>query len=199
MQRPGVDVADIARPPLGVRLELDAPSRPSAGPTWGSRASVPGTMHGRLVAFRWRSCERAGRVGLSTPDQAPGQLVGGLAVVVRLPAGHDGVAPAGGALQQAAAAGRQVVHDRRLVEAEPIEVDDVEVGAIAGGDDAPVVQTDGAGGVATVTLHEERQRDQVVVTVATPVGEQRGREAAVADRADVCATVAEARERCAGG
>ena len=72
-----------------------------------------------------------------------------------------------------------------------VEVDHVEVGAVAGGDHATIQQPDGAGGVATVALHEEGERDPVVVPVAPPVGEQGGREAAVADRADVGAAVAQ--------
>ena len=83
--------------------------------------------------------------------------------------------------------------DLRLVEAEAVEVDHVEVGAVAGREHAAVRQSDGAGGVAAVALHEERERDPIVVPVAAPVLQQRCGEAPVADRADVGAAVAEAR------
>jgi hypothetical protein len=135
------------------------------------------------------------RCGLGAADQAAGQCVGGDAVVVGLLAGDDRVAPAGRSLEQAPSVGREVVDDLGFVEAQVVEVDHVEVGPIARCDDTTIEQADRAGGVATVALHEERQRDPVVVAVASPVGEQRRREAAVADRADVRAAVGQSGHR----
>ncbi len=130
---------------------------------------------------------------LGAPDEPAGQRLGGLSVVVGLLAGDDRVPPPVGPLQQATAPGRQVVDDLGLAESEAVEVDHVQIGAVPRGEHATVQQSDGAGGVAAVALHEERQRDPVVVAITAPVLQQRRGEAPVADRADVGAAVAEAR------
>ena len=112
--------------------------------------------------------------------------------MVRLAAGDDRVLPPVGPLQEPPAACGEVVRDLGLVQPEVVEVDDVEIGAVPGGDDAPVEQPDGSRRVVAMALHEEREVDPVAVAVAAPVLEQRRREAAVADRPDVSAAVAQA-------
>ena len=131
---------------------------------------------------------------LGAPDETAGQRLGGLAVVVGLLAGDDRVPPAVGPLQQAPAAGRQVVDDLGLAESEAVEVDDVEIGAVPRGEHATVATVRRSRAVSrqwrctrngSGIRSWSRSRPQCV--------QQRGREAAVADRADVGAAVAEAR------
>jgi len=61
-------------------------------------------------------------------------------------AGHQGGDVAVGALDEAAAAGGQVEHHLGSVELHAVEVDEVEVGALAGGDDAAVGEAVGGRG-----------------------------------------------------
>ena len=103
VQRPHVDVADVARPPLRLRLEFV--HRLGRGRSdHGGRASVPGTdarpWSVSVAVMRGRR-----RVGLRTADQAAGQRVGGLAVVVGHLAGDDRVAAS--RRRAAAGAGRR--------------------------------------------------------------------------------------------
>jgi hypothetical protein len=110
---------------------------------------------------------------------------------VTWPGDHGGHV-AVGALHQAATAGGQVVAHLGAAGGEVLEVDEVDVGPVAGGEHAPVEQPDGAGGVAGVLLHEVGQLEPAPVAVAAPQGEQRGGEAGVADGADVGPAVAQA-------
>jgi hypothetical protein len=49
------------------------------------------------------------------------------------------------------------------------EVDDVDVGSIAGGDHAVVGQPDGASGVSALASHEEGQVESTVVAIAAHI------------------------------
>jgi hypothetical protein len=129
---------------------------------------------------------------LRAADEAAGQRAGGLAVLVGDLAGHDGGDVALGALHQPTSAGGQVVAHLGTAGGQVVEVDEVDVGPVAGGEHAPVEQADRAGGVAGVLLHQVRQLETAPVAVAAPQREQRGGEAGVADRADVGAAVAQA-------
>ena len=161
-QCPGVRVGDVAGPPLRRRLQLV------------QRGLRPLT-----------AC------GPPAPHQAPRQGAGGLPVPVRDGPGHDGGTVAVGALQEALAAGGQVVgHDRRRA-GEVVEVDDVEVRPHAGGQDAAVVQPDGPGRGAGQLLHDLAHLHAAAGAVTGPVGEGVGREAGVGDEADVGPAVAE--------
>ena len=129
---------------------------------------------------------RAGREG-----------AGGLAVGVGLLAGHERVAVAVDVLQQALAAGGEVELEARRVQAQGLEVDDVDVGPVAGREHAAVVAGRRCGpcpGTGRCTTNGEVEL-LAPGAVAAPVGEQGGGEAGVADRADVGAAVGEAGHR----
>ena len=71
-----------------------------------------------------------------------------------------------------------------------VVVDDVEVGAIARGNDAAIVEANGASRVAGLLAdHIGKVELGAARAVARPVGQQRCREAAVADHANVGPTV----------
>lgn len=72
-----------------------------------------------------------------------------------------------------------------------VQVDDVDVGAVARRQHAAVVEADGAGSVTRLTLDHERQA-RPRFAVSGPVPEQGGRETAIADRADVSTAVQQA-------
>ncbi len=75
---------------------------------------------------------------------------------------------------------------------EVFEVDHVEVGLVAGGNDATIEQSDRLRGGAALLLHEPlRSEELAAIAVAAPVRQQGGREARIADRADVRPTVAQ--------
>src|ERR1700722_4860892 len=76
--------------------------------------------------------------GLSTPDQSARPGCGVLTVLEGDFAGADGRLPAVGALDQPPRSSGQIAHDLRQAQVQVLEVDDVEIGLEAGGDDPPV-------------------------------------------------------------
>ena len=132
---------------------------------------------------------------LSSTNEPTGQCISRAAVAVGLVAGDDRVHPPVGPLQESTATSGKIVSDLRLVQAQVVEVDDVEVGPVAGGEDAAIVQADRASRAVAVALDEERQVDRATLAIAPPIVEQRRGETAVADRADVRAPVSQARHR----
>ncbi len=145
---------------------------------------------GALARGSWRA-----GCGAGAPDEATGQRVGRLAAPVGDVTSDDGGHVAVGRLHEPATAGRQVASHLGPARAQVLEVDQVQVGAVAGCDHATVEQTNGPCGRARLTLHEERQLHAPPVAVAPPPRQQRRREAGVADRADVRTAVGEPRHR----
>src|SRR5207302_41659 len=75
---------------------------------------------------------------------------------------------------------------------EAVEVDDVEVGLPARGQHPPVGEANGPGGGPGLALDQPLDGEPALRAPDTPVGQQEGRESAVADRADVGTTVGQA-------
>src|SRR4029079_16058271 len=100
-----------------------------------------------------------------------------------------------GALEEAPASGRKVVVDHRRVDRQPLVGDDVDVGPVAGGQDAAVVQADGAGRLPALAAHGLLHGQLTAGAVAAPVGEEEGGEAGVTDGPHVGAAVAESGNR----
>ena len=79
---------------------------------------------------------------------------------------------------------------------QPVVVDDVDVGLVAGRDHAAVVEADRQRGLARLRRHHERDREFfAAAAVAGPVRQQIGRKAGVADDAAMRAAVGQARHR----
>ena len=78
---------------------------------------------------------------------------------------------------------------------EPLEVDQVHVGAISRREHAPIEQTDRACGLRGLPAHEEREIEPAARVVATPERQQGRGEARITDRADVRSAVAEPDDR----
>ena len=171
-QRPLGGIGDVGGPPLGCGLEL---------------VQCRVGLHAGLLS--------SAAAGVSRPPRTrrPGRAPVGSPSRYVIAAGDDGGAVAVGALQQALAPGGQVVgHDRRRA-GQVVEVDDVEVGPHAGGQDPTVVEADGRRGGAGQLLDDLSHRHAAAGPVTGPVGEGVGREAGVGDEADVGAAVAQAR------
>ena len=79
----------------------------------------------------WADRRASPRCGRSEANEAPGTVAGGLAVLERGLPGHERGAVAVDPLHQPSTAGRQVEHHLRGVQAQAVEVDQVEVGALA--------------------------------------------------------------------
>src|SRR3954453_21658402 len=134
----------------------------------------------------------SGRRRLGAANEPTRQRTRGLAVAVDLFAGHERVPVAVDVLQEPLAAGREGELEPGRMEAQGLEVDHVHVGPVPGGEHAPVEEPDGAGRLPALLLHDEGQIETLAPRpVAAPVDEERGGEAAVADRAHVGATITE--------
>ena len=107
----------------------------------GRGASAAGT----IVCGDVRAARSAARTAARASDEPTRKSVGGLAVAV-----GDGPAYGGDVavcrLQEAAATGRKVVVDHREPRTKGLEVDEVQVGGVPGGEHPPVEQADGGGG-----------------------------------------------------
>ena len=79
------------------------------------------------------------------------------------------VAP--GTLHDPLATRRQIVHDDRQIKTEVREIDDIEVGPIAGGNDSPVVQAVTAGRRRRLLVDQEFQRQ---LRAARPIARPKG-------------------------
>ena len=99
-----------------------------------------------------------------------------------------------GALEEAAATGGEIEGHARRLQPQALEVEHVEVGLVAGGDDAPITQADGLGGGPSLLVHRPRQLEARPDPIPTPVRQQRRREAGVADGPDMGAAVPESRD-----
>ena len=133
--------------------------------------------------------------GLGAADQSARQRAGVLAGGVGLDAGDDRVEVAVRSLEDSAATGREVVGELRATDREAVVVDDVQVGAVARGENAAIEQANRASGVAGLALDQELERDSTLGPLAAPVLQQRGGERSVADGADMSSAVAQGRDR----
>src|SRR5688572_9440954 len=109
------------------------PPRPPA-----ARSSRSGRASGCLNGPE-RGQNGSGGGGLGAADQLAGQGAGGLAVAEGDLAGDDGRPVAGGPLDVALPAGGEVLDHLRGEDAELLLVDQVQVGPVAGDQDAAVV------------------------------------------------------------
>ena len=82
-------------------------------------------------------------MGAAAAHEPPGQRARGRTVSVGDRSGDDRGAVALRALQEPLASGREVIRHNRLVAAEGVEIDDVDVGPPPRGQDASIVQADG--------------------------------------------------------
>ena len=76
-------------------------------------------------------------------------------------AGDEGCLVALGTLYEAPAAGGKVVDDLRRMKAQPIEIDQVDIGALAGLQSAAVVEAEEIGGLAGLALIRAAGRGRV--------------------------------------
>src|SRR5580658_6921579 len=110
--------------------------------------------------------------------------------------GDEGRAVAVDPLHEAAAAGRQIVDDLGLVEAQPVKIDNVEVGAQAGLQPSPIMEAKEIGGLAGLHLDELRQLQAgAAFAVARPVAEHVARQTGIDDLAAMRAAIAQAEQR----
>ena len=98
-------------------------------------------------------------------------------------------------LQQARAAGREIVVRDRRADRELLVIDHVYVGLHARLQGAAIVQAVEPRVAARLLLHQELERQAVALPIARPVGELGGRHGAVADQRDVSAGVGQAGHR----
>src|SRR4051794_32635925 len=150
------------------------------------------------IACRMRVRPRARRPRRSVPaaDETAGPLARVGVVAARLVARHDSREVARHRLQVALTAGREVgVHDR-AAHREALEIDHVEVGALADLDRASVGEAVELRGAAGLLLDHELERDGLAArAVPRPVGQLRARAGTVADELHVRAGVGEPDDR----
>jgi hypothetical protein len=135
------------------------------------------------------------RTPLRAANQPAGQRVGGHAVTVGLDAVDEGVLVTLDPLLEPPAPAREVIDHLGSVNPHVLQVDDNDVRTVARGKLAPVVQADHPRRVTRLPLEDELHWQLAVRTVAHPVLEERAREAAVADRADMRAAIAQTGQR----
>src|SRR5262245_42150922 len=111
-------------------------------------------MIGRSVMVGMQFLSGGHRLG--TAHESARERARGLAVGVDLLTGHERVPVPVDVLQQAPAAGGEVVLDAGWMEAQRIEVDDVHIGSVTGCKHAPVEEPDGAGRLPALLLDDER-------------------------------------------
>src|SRR5262244_1199411 len=129
--------------------------------------------------------------GLRSADEAAGESTRRLPLARDDLAGDQGGDVAIGALDEAAAATRQVVHDLGRANAEAVIVDHIDVCLGAAADDAAVVETNGPRVVARQTLDGPRQRQtRAARAVARPVRQHVGDGARIREDADMRTSIA---------
>src|SRR5262249_55961083 len=132
------------------------------------------------TANQFRSAIWLGGLARPEADQAAGALAGGLAPLEGDLAGHQGGDVAVGLLDEAAAAGREVVDHLRRVQVHAVEVDEVHVGPLAGGEDPAVAEAVGRRGARGLEADGVLEAEPAAPGAAVdPVREQVGRHAHV--------------------
>ena len=122
-----------------------------------------------------------------------------LAVHCHLNARDEGVAIADGALHEALAVGWEVVGYRWPGDAEGSEINDVDIGLVAGRKDAAVAKAIALGRQRRLLAHQEFQRQlRPAHAIAGPVGQQRGRIAGIANRCHMRTAIAKSADRVLG-
>ena len=72
-------------------------------------------------------------------------------------------------LYDPAATGRQVIEQLGLTHPQPVEVDDVEIGAVAGSQHATIMESDETSGVTGLPLDQELKIETSTVSISAPV------------------------------
>ena len=134
------------------------------------------------------------RPTLGTANESPREFPCRLTLGVGLDTSDDRVTVTISTLHDPAATGRQVIEQLGLMHPQSVEVDDVEIGAVAGGQHATIMESDETSGVTGLTLDQELDIETSTVSISTPVLQQRRRERTVTDGADMGATVGERRD-----
>src|SRR5205823_2383909 len=117
---------------------------------------------------------------LSVAHEPAGPRAGLLAILKGRRAGHECRAISVGPLHEAAAPGRQIMHDLRLVQTQPVKVDQVDVGAQSRLEAAAVMESEEIGGLAGLHLDELGQgQARAAPPVARPMRQHVGRQAGV--------------------
>ena len=125
-------------------------------------------------------------------DEAAGEDAGWLAIAIGDLPVDDGGDIALRMLHQAPAAARKIARNEGAAKAHIEVVDEVDIGAIAGGEDTAIVQPDNAGGAPGHGFHDKWEgQARPTFAVADPMGEHESGIACVADRAHMRAAVAE--------
>src|SRR5579884_646395 len=110
-------------------------------------------------------------------------------------AGDEGGAVAMGPLHEPPPAGRQIGYHLRLMQSQPREVDQIEVGAQPRLEAAAIGEAEELGRLAGLHFDELRQRQAgTAMAIAAPMGQHERRHAGVDDRAAMRAAVAEAQQ-----
>src|SRR5438445_11035611 len=100
-----------------------------------------------------------------------------------------------GSLYEALAAGGEVVDDLGRVQAQAVEIDQVDVGALPGLQASAVVEAEEIGGLARLALHHVFERQtRPTLPVSAPMGQHVGRRARVDDHRDMRAAVSEPKQ-----
>src|ERR1019366_10816374 len=119
-------------------------------------------------------------------DKTSGSLARVLVMASSDDAADEGRCVALGRLQDPARAGRQVESKLRAPDAQPVEVDDIEVRPKAWGDDAAITKAVELGIGAAQLPHEELDGEPLTASpVACPVGQVKRRRRAVRDEVHV--------------
>src|SRR5258708_32057803 len=120
------------------------------------------------------------QAALGAAPQPARTRAGGGPGTLRHHARDDGSVIAIDLLQQAAAADRKVVMNFRRMQMKPVVIDDVDVGLVAGRDNAAIVQTERKRGPARLERHHEGDREFFAPLAAAGPGlQQLGWEAAI--------------------
>ena len=109
------------------------------------------------------------RPALGTANESPGEFPCRLPLGVGLDAGDDRVTVTISTLHDPAATGRQVEEQFGFMHPQSVEVDDVEIGAEAGGQHATIMESDEASGVTGLTLDQELDIETSTVSISAPV------------------------------
>ena len=109
------------------------------------------------------------RPTLSTANESAGELPCRFTLGVGLDASDDRVTVTISTLYDPAATGRQVIEQLGLTHPQPVEVDDVEICAVAGSQHATIMESDETSGVTGLPLDQELKIETSTVSISAPV------------------------------
>src|SRR5579862_2516581 len=134
------------------------------------------------------------RALLRTAYQAPRQRTGGRTLSIGDFSGHDRGHIAGGSLADPRAAVRQIGHQFRTPDSDPLDVDDVDVAAKPWRYHAAIVEPDCGGGLGGQALDHPLDRYAAGSRVR-PALEHEGSQARIANETAMGAAIAESEQR----